>query len=154
MVERMIHPHESGKNRPPFKLRLDRLQRALWPRQGQGLRSIESRNAHRAIMFGNHRQRILFSQTNRQHGAISTRALMHQACPQHDYPCTFFKTQDARRTRRGNLSHTVPNNRRRLNPLRFPKLSQRQLHRKNRRLRNLSLLHPRIRLIPAKFFQK
>ena len=80
--------------------------------------------------------------------------LVHEPRAQHDDPRAFFQAEHAGDARRGDLADAVADDRRGLDAPRFPQLRQRDLHRENRRLRDLGAVHLRGLLRAAEFLEQ
>ena len=124
------------------------------PGEGQRTRAIDGGDRDGAVVAGDQRTRFLFAQTQGEHGAFAARAAVHEPRPEHDDPRGFFQTQHAGDASRGNFSDAVPDDRRGFDAPRLPQLRQRDLHGKNRRLRDLGALHLRSFLGASEFLEQ
>ena len=109
----------------------------------------------RAIVPGDQRPRLLFAEPDREHRAFAARAFVHEPRAQSTMiRAPFFQLKTPGDARRGDLADAMADDRRRLHAPRFPQLRQRDLHRENRRLRDLRAMHLRGLLGAAELFQK
>ena len=150
----MIHPHEPGEDILRLQFGRDGLERGTRAREGQRAGAVEGRDAHRAVMAGDERQRFFFGEAHRQHRPLATRAFMHQPRAQHDHPRGLLQAEDSGDARRRDFADAVADDGGGRDPQGFPKFRERHLHGENRGLRDLGLLQFRGRFVAAQFLEQ
>src|SRR4030095_14124401 len=150
----MTPTHEPREYSLRLQFRDHRLER--YPRAGQRERAwpVKSGNGHSAIVPRDQCPRFVFAQYDSKHRPFPARTAIHETSAKCDNTRAFFNAELPRDTSCRDLANAMSDDRSRFDAPRLPKLGERDLHRKNSRLRDLGAVHLRSLLSAAQLLEQ